>query len=56
MIYTEFDPLQEVIVGDCYDPGDLDWALPKDTIDGFNKILEETKEDYSSKRPIHCYR
>jgi N-dimethylarginine dimethylaminohydrolase len=48
MIYTEFDPLQEVIVGDCYDPGDLDWALPKDTVDGFNKILEETKEDLNN--------
>ena len=48
MIYTEFDPLQEVIVGDCYNPGDLDWALPKDTLIGFNKILEETKEDLNT--------
>jgi N-dimethylarginine dimethylaminohydrolase len=45
MIYTEFDPLQEVIVGDCYNPGDLDWIFPKETLSGFNKILEETKED-----------
>lgn len=46
MIYTEFDPLKEIIVGDSYNPGDLDHLLPTDSIDGFNKILEETKEDY----------
>jgi glycine amidinotransferase len=45
MIYTEFDPLQEVIVGDCYEPGDLDWALPKESLKSFNTILKETKED-----------
>jgi|TARA_R110000868_G_scaffold44849_2_gene149346 glycine amidinotransferase len=46
MIYTEFDPLKEVIVGDSYAPGDLDHLLPADSKDGFNKILEETKQDY----------
>ena len=45
MMYTEFDPLQEVIVGDSYSPGDLDNLLPKQSISGFNKILEETKQD-----------
>ena len=41
-MYTEFDPLQEVIVGDSYAPGDLDKLLPQQSISGFNKILEET--------------
>lgn len=45
MIYTEYDPLQEIIVGDSYLPGDLDKLLPKHSLKGFNKILEETKED-----------
>lgn len=45
MIYTEFDPLEEVIVGDIYSPGDLDKFLPPKSLYGFNKILEETKED-----------
>lgn len=45
MIYTEFDPLEEVIVGDIYAPGDLDKFLPSKSLDGFNKILEETKQD-----------
>ena len=48
MIYTEFDPLQEVIVGDSYLPGDIDHLLPKRSLTGFNKILEETKEDLES--------
>ena len=39
MIYTEFDPLEEVIVGDCYNPGELDWALPKDSLKHFNKTM-----------------
>ena len=41
MIYTEFDPLEEVIVGDIYSPGDLDKFLPPKSLYGFNKILEE---------------
>lgn len=45
MIYTEYDPLQEVIVGDSYNPGDLDKFLPNKSLTSFNKILEETKED-----------
>lgn len=46
MIYTEFDKLEEVIVGDCYDPGDLDNFLQDGSVAGFNQILEETKEDF----------
>ena len=41
MIHTEFDPLQEVIVGDCYAPGDMDHFLPKESISSFNKILKK---------------
>jgi N-dimethylarginine dimethylaminohydrolase len=48
MIYTEFDTLQEVIVGDCYAPGDVDSFLPKESISSFNKILEETKQDLNN--------
>jgi len=44
MIYTEYDPLEAVIVGDCYTPDDVHAFLPK-TSTGFDKILEETKED-----------
>lgn len=45
MIYTEFDPLQEVIVGDSYEASDLINLLHKRNLNGFDKILEETKED-----------
>lgn len=48
MIHTEFDPLQEVIVGDCYAPGDMDHFLPKESISSFNRILEETKQDLNN--------
>lgn len=44
-VYTEWDPLEEIIVGDCYSPGDLDWCIPLDHIDEFNNILLETKSD-----------
>lgn len=45
MIYTEFDPLEEVIVGDTFLPGDIDHMFPNNVLDKFNIILEETKED-----------
>ena len=45
MIYTEYDPLQSVIVGDTYAPGDVDHLLTKGNTSQFNKILEETKQD-----------
>ena len=41
MIYTEYDPLQSVIVGDTYAPGDVDHLLTKGNTSQFNKILEE---------------
>ena len=47
MIYTEYDPLQSVIVGDTYAPGDVDHLLHKGNTSQFNKILEETKQDLS---------
>ena len=45
MIYTEYDPLESVIVGDTYAPGDVDHLLTKGNINQFNHILEETKQD-----------
>jgi hypothetical protein len=44
-IWTEWDPLQEVIVGDCYSSNDIDHLLPKDSRSFLNKIFDETKED-----------
>ena len=44
-IWTEWDPLELVIVGDCYQPGDIDWVLEDHVRDQFNQILTETKQD-----------
>lgn len=46
MIYTEYDPLEEVIVADSYLPGDLDHLFPNKSLSNFNRILEETKQDF----------
>lgn len=46
MIYTEYDPLEEVIVADSYSPGDLDHLFPDQSLKMFNRILEETKKDF----------
>lgn len=46
MVYTEFDPLEEIIVADSYVPGDIDHLFPDKSLSSFNKILEETKEDF----------
>ena len=43
--WTEWDPLEEVIVGDCFAYDDLNWKLPDTTAGKFKLILEETKED-----------
>jgi len=43
--WTEWDPLEEVIVGDCFNYDDLNWKLPDTTASKFKLILEETKED-----------
>ena len=48
MVYTEFDPLEEVIVADSYVPGDLDHLFPDNSLVSFNRILEETKQDFDS--------
>jgi hypothetical protein len=48
MVYTEYDPLEEVIVADSYDPGELDHLFPDIPLDSFNRILEETKEDFNN--------
>ena len=44
-VWTDWDPLEEVIVGDCYSPGDLDWFVESSLQDEFNTILAETKHD-----------
>ena len=44
-IWTNWDPLEEVIVGDCYSPGEFDWAVDNEITESFNLILKETKED-----------
>lgn len=44
-IWTNWDPLEEVIVGDCYQPGSMDWLVAADARDSFNQILAETQED-----------
>lgn len=44
-IWTNWDPLEQVIVGDCYSAGDFDWALDANTRSQFNEILTETKQD-----------
>lgn len=43
--WTEWDPLEEVIVGDCFLFEDLNWKLPNKTASNFSLLLEETKED-----------
>jgi hypothetical protein len=44
-IWTNWDPLEEVIVGDCYNPGELDWLVAPEIKDSINRIFKETKED-----------
>jgi hypothetical protein len=46
MIFTEYDPLEEVIVADTYLPGDIDELFPNQNLSSFNQILEETKKDF----------
>jgi len=60
--WTEWDPLEEVIVGDCFLYKDLNWNLPPATAGKFAQILEETKEDlnnlsdYLSKMGVKVHR
>ena len=44
-VWTDWDPLEEVIVGDCYAPGALDWFIEPALQDSFNTVLAETKQD-----------
>jgi len=44
-IHSEFQPLEEVILGDCYVPGTIDHGFTGETALYFEKILAETKED-----------
>jgi hypothetical protein len=44
-VWTDWDPLEEVIVGDCYAPGTLNWCIESELQDSFNTILAETKQD-----------
>lgn len=44
-IYTNWDPLTEVIVGNCYTEIPFEWNLAGDVRNTLNRILKETKED-----------
>ena len=44
-VWTDWDPLEEVIVGDCYAPGTLNWFVEPALQDEFNNVLAETKQD-----------
>ena len=44
-IWTNWDPLEEVIVGNCYASIPAQWSLDNETRTLLNKILKETKED-----------
>jgi hypothetical protein len=44
-VWTDWDPLEEIIVGDCYAPGALNWFIESELQDSFNTILIETKQD-----------
>jgi hypothetical protein len=44
-IYTNWDPLEEVIVGNCPTSLSKKWKIPDNVRRDFDQILEETKED-----------
>jgi hypothetical protein len=44
-VWTDWDPLEEVIVGNCYAPGELDWSVDPALQQSFNTVLAETKQD-----------
>lgn len=48
MVYTEYDQLTEVIVADSYAPGDLDHLFSNKSLSSFNRILQETKQDFDN--------
>lgn len=44
-VWTDWDPLEAVIVGDCYASGALNWHVEPELQHRFNTILSETKQD-----------
>lgn len=44
-IFTNWDPLESVIVGNCDSQVSSNWVLDSDTKQQFNRLLAETKED-----------
>lgn len=44
-VWTDWDPLEEIIVGNCHAPGALNWFVEPDLQDSFNTVLAETKQD-----------
>lgn len=44
-VWTNWDPLEEVIVGNCHAPDTFNWFVEPALQDEFNNILEETKKD-----------
>jgi hypothetical protein len=61
-VWTNWDPLTKVIVGQAYAPGSLDWYIDNETKSQFNQILHETREDldklaqFLTNRGITVYR
>ena len=53
-VWTDWDPLEEVIVGDCYAPGALNWVVEPTLQDEFNTILAETKQDLNALATLLC--
>jgi glycine amidinotransferase len=47
-IWTNWDPLEEIIVGNCHAAVPVHWELPNRVRELFNQILSETKEDLDS--------
>lgn len=48
MIYTEWDRLEEIIVGRTYDAGCLSEFDDNELVDGMSKILDETEQDFQA--------
>ena len=44
-VWTDWDPLEEMIVGRGHEPGSLDWCIPPILQNDFNVLLEETNQD-----------
>ena len=46
MIWTEWDPLKEIIVGRVYDPNDIAHIEDVEFRNGLQRIFEESEEDF----------